>query len=89
MRQVSLHDIAPRLARARDLLVAVLRRERAERLGWLKRELKLESLVAHRELQLVRALNTGDGRYIKTRRRKLVQAQKALAKIRDQARLAA
>jgi hypothetical protein len=50
-----LERIAPRLARARDELLADRRRERARRRWHRERELHLEWLVAHRDLQLVRA----------------------------------
>jgi hypothetical protein len=82
MSTVSLHDIAPRLARARDHLVAQLRRERDERRWHRERELHLEWLVAHRDLQLVRAGNTRNGRYIRQRQQKLEQAERLLAEHR-------
>lgn len=82
---VSLRDIAPRLARARDALVAQMRQERIDRHLHRKRDLELERLVAHRDLQLVRAMNTRNGRYIKERQRKLREAQRLL----DQHRRAA
>lgn len=81
----SLHDIAPRLARARDQLVEDRRREKAERKrrGYLS--LRAERLVAHRELQLVRAMSTGNGKYIMARRRKLKAAQRQLARFAESA----
>lgn len=80
MSAVSLHDIAPRLARARDGLLAQRRHERFLRHSHRERELSLERLVAHRELQEVRAANTGNGRYIAARARKLKAAQRMLAR---------
>ena len=82
MSRVSLHDIAPRLARARDLLLEIRRRERRARRARREAELKAEWLLAHRELQLVRAQHTGDRRYIKRREHKLKQARKQMARFR-------
>lgn len=78
----ALASIAPRLARARDQRVSELRAiERRRRIaqGQL---LGVERLVAHRELQLVRAQATGNGRYIAARHRKLAAAERALARLR-------
>jgi hypothetical protein len=70
---------APRLARARDALVEQLRRERRERGRLRALVTKAERLVAHRELQLVRAYATAKGSYIKERQRKLRAAQRERA----------
>ena len=88
---VRLRDIAPRLAKARDdwyaervqqrraaaALVDQRRRDHADRLG---RQLQLEWLVAHRELQLVRAAATRSSRYIRRRQRLLDEARKEQAR---------
>lgn len=66
-----LHEIAPRLARARDAWVATERtRVRLE-----TKRLQADRLLAHRELQDVRAANTGNRKYIRHRRRKLEAAR--------------
>ncbi len=80
MSRFSLHDIAPRLARARDQLREERRKERIARDRHRRESLKAERLVAHRELQLERANATGKGRYIMARRRKLRAAQREMAK---------
>ncbi len=82
---MKLHEIAPRLAQARGLLVEILRRERDERFRQRARELKAERLVAHRELQLVRAQMTGDRRYIARREDKLKRALRERARIERRA----
>lgn len=89
---VSLHDIAPRLARARDQLLAEQAREarrekraRARRRKRAARELHLQWLVDHRDLQLARALHTGNGNYIDQRRRKLDAARAELETYRASA----
>ena len=41
---------------------------------------RVERLLAHRELQLARAMATGDRRYIKRRLRKLEEAKKVMAR---------
>lgn len=46
-------------------------------------ELKLERLVAHRELQQLRAGNTRNRKYVAHRTRKLEQAQGALDRVRS------
>lgn len=66
---------APRLARARDDLIATLVRERHER-KWLRdRVLDAERVVAHRELQLLRGRR---GRYLRGRHRLLAEARREL-----------
>lgn len=72
----------PRLARARDEYVRIERRKLA---SLASARLRLERLVAHRELQLVRAQRTGDGRYIARRTGKLERAREALARLGGQA----
>jgi hypothetical protein len=78
---VSLHDIAPRLAKARDQYLA----ERAERsriaVARASKLLELQRLVAHRELQLIRAEHTGNRRYIRERQDKLDSARRRLQTI--------
>lgn len=78
----SIYDIAPRLALAMDqhnnLILA-----RRHRLRLLRNKLvEVERLVAHRDLQLVRAGHTRNGNYIAARTRKLAAAERALARIR-------
>lgn len=78
-----LAGVAPRLAKARDQLVALRKveaeqeRQRRERLD--KRQLHLLWLVDHRDLQAVRALSKGNGPYIARRRRLLEEARAELA----------
>ncbi len=85
----SLYQVAPRLAKARDerreeLRVAAVRRRRVADLI-----LKAERLVAHRDLQLVRAYDTRSSRYIAERQRKLKAAQSQLEHLRHAWRQAA
>lgn len=84
MSRVSLHLIAPRLAKARERLLSDLRRERIERHRWREEDLRLERLVAHRELQLVRALNTRKLAYIEIRQHKLDKARRWLTRHRSE-----
>lgn len=77
-RAAGIRAVAPRLATAWD---------QAQRLVSLRREqrgevLHLEHLVAHRDLQLVRAFHVGDPRYIKRRQHKLDQATRWLGAAR-------
>lgn len=68
LRRGTVYDFAPRLARARD--------ERARRLRELTADrLRLERLVAHRELQLVRAGRGGRRSYLAERQKKLEDAR--------------
>lgn len=73
-----LHSVAPRLARARDQFIAereaAARAERRHRAA----QLRLERLVAHRELQLLRAGARGGRAYIAHRARKLAAAKRGL-----------
>jgi hypothetical protein len=78
---VSLHDIAPRLARARDAYIVEQIRLRTARRRLRHDQLAAERLVAHRELQLVRAQATGRGPYIAQRQRKLAAAQRELVRV--------
>lgn len=89
---MTLAELAPRLARARDAWLA-WDRERDQRRRWLQSErLRLERLVAHRELQEMRAVaacgkarstsaQRSAGIYLVRRQRKLEEAEKALARI--------
>lgn len=77
-RTFDLATVAPRLAAAHRAerrrlgeLAAARRRER-------ELVLRLARLVAHRDLQLVRAGTTRDGRYIDRRAKKLEHARSAL-----------
>lgn len=78
-RPFDLATVAPRLAAAhraeRQRLEALARARRRER----NLVLKLARLVAHRDLQLVRAGVTRDARYIERRTTKLQRARAALA----------
>lgn len=74
---MNLADIAPRLALARDQWDAECKRAHARRLRREARLLHLEWLVAHRELQLLRAGATGRRAYIAARQRKLDAAVRA------------
>ena len=70
----------PRLALARDKHELAWRERKADELKRARDLARLESLVAHRELQLIRAGSIGRGRYIDVRRRKYEQAQGMLAR---------
>lgn len=85
----SLHSIAPRLARARDQRREELRVASVQRRHMASLVLSSERCVAHRELQLVRAFSTGNGRYIAERQRKLAAAKRELARHRRMQRAAA
>jgi hypothetical protein len=77
-----LAERCPRLARAhrnqRILLAARASRAAAKR-GQI---LRLEQLVAHRELQLIRAGSTGSARYLQKRAAKLQSSTTALEHVR-------
>lgn len=77
----SLHSICPRLARARDQLLALREAQHRRRIWIADERLKLERLVAHRELQLLRAGQTNDSRYIKRRQDKLDRAREDLRRL--------
>lgn len=79
----SLHDVAPRLARARDawiveqiLFAAEQRREAQREIRLATKRLKADRLLAHRELQALRAETTGNPQYVRQRLRKLEAAQR-------------
>jgi hypothetical protein len=76
----TLAEIAPQIARARD--AEVLRRRQAgrRRLAARREQLKYERLVAHRELQLIRAGRGSSPGYIAQRQRKVEHARKLLAR---------
>ena len=76
-----LADRCPRLARARDEFVLQEILERAGRRRRLRELMAAERLVAHRELQLARAMHVGDARYIARRERKLANARKIVARL--------
>jgi hypothetical protein len=76
-----LESVAPRLAKARDARVLELRAEAWARRRRMRQELALDRLVAHRELQLVRAYGTGNGKYIRARERKLAEARRRRARL--------
>ena len=93
MPPVQLSDIAPRLARARDQFLAhrakvLADRAEADRVALMRQAklVELQRLVAHRELQLIRAYATGRGRYIVARQRKLEQARRRLQTVERTAR---
>jgi hypothetical protein len=77
-----LAEHCPRLHRAH--------RARRARLRWLAGEQhQLEKLIAHRELQLLRAGNTGDRRYVNRRADKLERARGRLEQVRRERGVAA
>jgi hypothetical protein len=78
---VRLVDVAPRLAKARDQRVAQERAERAQRRRLRDRLTDEERVLAHRELQAVRALNTGSRRYMDERHRKLRTSARTVARL--------
>lgn len=80
-----LREHCPRLARARDQFIEYRAEQwRIEGLRQTKL-LELQRLVAHRELQLVRALNTGSGQYIRRRQAMLKSAQRRLQTVERKA----
>lgn len=90
-----LYTIAPRLAKARDQFLALQRQENEHRIWLINERHRLQKLIAHRELQVLRAGATGDRRYIKRRQDKLDHARAELQRLeqreraRDPERLAA
>ncbi len=72
-----LSDVAPRLARARDEWEDMAREHRRQARVRATKRLQVERLVAHRELQLLRAGASGNRRYIAERQRKLDAALRA------------
>lgn len=81
-----LREHCPRLALARDQRAAEMRRERQARREIRRQMLAAEQMVAHRELQLVRAQATGDRRYIDRRTNKLDAGRRQLERLRRRAR---
>lgn len=81
-----LERVAPRLARAHRQRRAELHALAAERRRLRRRLLELERLVAHRELQELRAGATRDRRYIARRAAKLASARRELAEAQARAR---
>jgi hypothetical protein len=78
----TLAQFAPRLARARDQLVEQRWRQRQER-RWLRDQvLESERVLAHRELQLIRAGATRSGWRIRRRTRLLAEIREQLATYR-------
>jgi hypothetical protein len=77
MKPFSLHDIAPRLARARDQRREELRVASAQRRHMQQLLLKAERCVAHRDLQLQRAF------IIDKRFRMLRQAEAELSRLQQ------
>jgi hypothetical protein len=59
------------------------RREREGRRHRARLELRAERRLAHRELQVVRAMATGNGNYIAQREAKLAAAREQLRRIRQ------
>jgi hypothetical protein len=81
----SLHDVAPRLAKARDQRREELRVASAQRRHLATLLLDAERRVAHRELQLVRSYATRNLKYIAHRQQKLKVAESQLEYARRQA----
>lgn len=77
--------VCPRLALAHRQRRHELHAERAERHKVRELLRHAEWCVAHRELQLVRAGFTRNGRYIASRTRKLGQARRDLARLESYA----
>lgn len=72
----------PRLWLAREQRRAELVEEGHLFLVWISEVSRLERLVAHREMQLVRQLRNRNGRYVRERTVKLREAERALARAR-------
>jgi hypothetical protein len=81
----SLHQVAPRLAAARDAYIASEREWDREHLRLLSRKCELERLVGHRDLQVVRSehkrASRENPRYMAYRLRKLERARIELAAV--------
>lgn len=82
---IRLADIAPRLALARDQFLAERARIDRERRHLADERLRLERLVAHRELEFLRAgaYRSGHRQHVKERAEKLKDAQRWLGQIQD------
>lgn len=80
---MNLHDIAPRIARARDQYLEERARIERERRHLADERLRLERLVAHRELEFLRAgaYRTGHRQHVKERSKKLLDSQRWLAHV--------
>lgn len=77
-----LASIAPRLALARDQHNRITAEHERKRAALVRKIHQTERLVAHRELQLIRAGHTGDPRYIGCRQRKLAAAERSLNRLK-------
>ena len=84
-----LRENCPRLARARDDLLRLREDARQAERRRTTALLEWERVLAHRELQLVRAYNTGNGRYITERQRKLDVARRQVARLNQPTEMAA
>lgn len=80
MTAAELRAIAPRLCRAWEGLEQARYRAAAGRRFALNRLHKERRVLAHRELQAVRASATRSARYISIRRRKLAASKRAVAR---------
>lgn len=90
-RRDAFRRVAPRLERAHRERRAELLRERDQRIDAIHRVLKAERLVAHRELQAVRAgavraSRRSRARYVEIRDVKLAAARRELEQARAHAR---
>lgn len=72
--------VAPRLERAHRERKVEMVAERLARHVAREQEMRMERLVAHRELQLLRAATTGNVKYERYRARKLDMARAMLTK---------
>lgn len=80
MARFRLETRCPRLALARHQRVAEIIAERQAYRDAQDRHLETQRLVAHRDLQLVRAWSTGSRRYIRRRERLLEEARREHAR---------
>jgi hypothetical protein len=88
LRCTTLEEFAPRLALARDQIYDERRKARARR-KWLgERLIESERVLAHRELQLIRAEAKGNGFMIRRRQRLLEESRQAVARFRELVALA-
>lgn len=83
---MALAEMAPRLAAARDAWIRWDLERDSRRRALVAQRLRLERLVAHRELQLIRSgarnVAVRDARYMQKRVAKLRAAESALAAVR-------
>lgn len=77
----SLRSIAPRLARARDQFLELQDRKRWWQRQYESERLRLQRLIAHRELQELRAGHVNDRRYVNRRHDKLARARADLLRL--------